>query len=105
MRAAIGGSQTAPNPTDQRKKGSKHRVITGTHGIPLVCTLTGANWHDIAQLIPLLHSILLWSKGIEPRIAQRGEPHGSNRSKVRGGVECTIRWLPPFRRLRVPFER
>ena len=97
--------------------------------------MTGANRHDITQLIPLvnavpairgkpgrplqrpeslyadrayhseMHSILLWSKGIEPHIAQRGEPHGSGLGTVRWVVERTISWLHQFRRLRVRLER
>jgi transposase len=129
------GAQTGPNPTDRRKKGSKHHVITDANGTPLACTLTGANRHDITQLLSLvnavpairgkpgrpiqrpkslyadrayhseMHRILLWSKGIEPHIAPRGEPHGSGLGKVRWVVERTISWLHPFRRLRIRFER
>jgi len=128
-------NQTGPNPTDRRKKGSKHHVITDANGTPLACTLTGANRHDITQLIPLvnaipailgkpgrplqrseglcadrsnhseMHGILLWKKGIEPHIAQRGEPHGSGLGRVRWVVERTISWLHQFRRLRVRFKR
>jgi transposase len=129
------GAQTGPNPTDRRKKGSKHHVITDAHGTPLACKLTGANRHDVTQLIGLvkaipairgkpgrpvqrphslyadrayhseMHSILLWSRGIEPRIAQRGQPHGSGLGKVRWVVERTLSWLHQFRRLRVRYER
>jgi transposase len=129
------GDQTGPNPTDRRKKGSKHLIITDANGTPLACKLTGANRHDITQLIPLvnaipairgkpgrplrrpkslyadrayhsqMHSILLWSKEIEPHIAQRGVPHGSGLGTVRWVVERTISWLHQFRRLRVRFER
>jgi len=85
--------------------------------------LTGANRHDVTQLIPLvhaipaiggkpgrplrrpkslyadrayhsqMHSILLRNRGIEPRIARRGEPHGSGPGKVRWVVERTSSWL------------
>lgn len=97
--------------------------------------MTGANRHDVTQLIPLvnaipaiggkpgprvrrpkslyadrayhseMHSILLWNRGIEPHIAQRGQPHGSGLGKVRWVVERTLSWLHQYRRLRVRYER
>ena len=97
--------------------------------------MTGANRHDVTQLLPLvtagpairgkpgrpiqrpknlyadpahpseMHSILLWSKGIEPHIAQRGQPHGSGLGQVRWVVERTVSWLHQYRRLRLRFER
>jgi hypothetical protein len=36
-------AQTGPNPTDRRKKGGQHHVITDANGTPPVCTLTGTN--------------------------------------------------------------
>ena len=56
-RAPCGGAKTGPNPTDRRKLGSKHHLLTDANGIPLACTLTGANRHDVTQLLPLLDSI------------------------------------------------
>ena len=50
---AARGEKTGPNPTDRRKAGSKHHVLTDAHGIPLVASLTAANRHDITQLLPL----------------------------------------------------
>jgi transposase len=129
------GAQTGPNPTNRRKKGSKHHLLTEANGLPLAVRLTGANRHDVTQLLALvnavpavggkpgrrvsrpkslyadrashseMHSILLWSKGIEPRIAQRGAPHGSGLGKVRWVVERTLSWLHQYRRLRVRYER
>jgi hypothetical protein len=52
-----------------------------------------------------VHSILLWSKGIDPHIAQRGEPHGRSLGTIHWVVEHTISWLHQFQRLRVRFER
>ena len=52
-----------------------------------------------------LHRILLWHRGIEPRIAQRGQPHGSGLGKVRWVVERTLSWLHQYRRLRIRYER
>lgn len=97
--------------------------------------MTGANWHDVTQLIPLvnavpaiggkpgprlrrptslyadrayhsqMHGILLRHKGIQPHIAQRGQPHGSGLGQVRWVVERTLSWLHQYRRLRVRYER
>jgi transposase len=67
LRAPCGGEKTGPNPTDRRKLGSKHHLLTDTHGIPLAITLTGANRHDVTQLLPLLDKI--------PRVkGKRGAP-------------------------------
>lgn len=52
-----------------------------------------------------LHSILLMHRGIEPQIAQRGQPHGSGLGKVRWVVERTLSWLHQYRRLRIRYER
>ena len=46
---AARGKKTGPNPTDRRKAGSKHHVLTDAHGIPLVASLTAANRHDITE--------------------------------------------------------
>jgi transposase len=56
-RAPCGGDKTGPNPTDRRKLGSKHHLLTDAHGIPLAMTLTGANRHDVTQLLPLVDGI------------------------------------------------
>ncbi len=57
LRAPCGGEKTCPNPTDRRKLGSKHHLLTDAHGIPLAVTLTGANRHDVTQLLPLVEKI------------------------------------------------
>jgi hypothetical protein len=36
------GGQTGPNPTDRRKLGSKHHIITDAQGIPLAALVTAA---------------------------------------------------------------
>lgn len=51
------GAKTGPNPTDRRKLGSKHHVITDAQGVPLATRLTGAQAHDVTQLIPLVDAI------------------------------------------------
>jgi transposase len=57
VRAPSGGRKTGPNPTDRRKAGSKHHVATDAQGVPLATILTGANRHDVTQLLPLLDKI------------------------------------------------
>jgi transposase len=57
VRAPCGGEKTGPNPTDRRKSGSKHHLLTDAHGIPLATVLTGANRHDVTQLLPLIDKI------------------------------------------------
>lgn len=96
------GAQTGPNPTDRGKNGSKHHVLVDGHGTPMAKAVTGANTHDVTQLIPLVdavppvsgkrgrprrrprtlwadkaydsmaHRVALWERGIEPVIPKRG---------------------------------
>jgi transposase len=67
LRAPCGGEKTGPNPTDRRKLGCKHHMLTDAHGIPLAVILTGANRHDVTQLLPLVEKI--------PRVkGKRGAP-------------------------------
>jgi len=109
--------------------------LTEAQGIPLVARLTGANAHDITELLPLVdavptvggkvghpkskpdsvqadrgydsepHREQLRDRNIEPLIAKRGQPHGSGLGKTRWVVERTISWLHQFRRLRIRFEK
>ena len=97
--------------------------------------LTGANCHDVTQLLPLIDAIAplrgkrgrplqkpqsvfadrgydsephrqaLRERGIEPVIARRRTEHGSGLGKYRWVVERTHAWLHNFRRLRIRFER
>jgi transposase len=57
VRAPCGGAKTGPNPTDRRKLGSKHHLLTDGNGIPLATILTEANRHDVTQLLPLIDKI------------------------------------------------
>jgi transposase len=130
-----GGTKTGPNPTDRGKAGSKHHVITDAAGIPLATTLTGANAHDVTQLLPLVEAIPaiggkrgrprrrpkrvqgdrgydsqphrdeLRRRGIASNLARRNTEHGSGLGKTRWVVERTIAWLHQFRRLRIRYER
>ena len=42
---------------DRRKNGSKHHLVVDAGGTPLAATLTGANRHDVTQLLPLVDAI------------------------------------------------
>jgi transposase len=110
-------------------------VLTDAQGIPLAAEVTGANAHDVTQLLPLVeqvppvrgkpgrprrrprrvqgdraydsqpHRRQLRRLGIEPVLAKRNTEHGSGLGKHRWVVERTISWLHQFRRLRVRYER
>jgi transposase len=130
-----GGKKSGPNPTDRRRPGSKHHLLTDAQGIPLSVILTEANRHDVTQLLPLLEAVppiagkpgrprqkpdlvqadrgydsqphrdALKERGIESEIARRFTAHGSGLGKTRWVVERTIAWLHQFRRLRIRYER
>jgi len=129
------GKKTGPNPTDRRKAGSKHHLISDARGIPLAATLTPANAHDITQLVPLViaipplagrrgrprqrpdrvqgdraydstaHRSALRALGITPVLAKRRTAHGSGLGKTRWVIERSIAWLHQFRRLKMRYER
>jgi transposase len=132
---AARGKKTGPNPTDRRKAGSKHHILTEARGIPLTAILTAANRHDITQLLPLVDAIpplrgcpgrparkpaliqgdrgydsqphrdALHRRGIETQLAKRRTPHGSGLGRTRWVVERTLAWLHRFRRLNLRYER
>ena len=129
------GAKTGPNPTDRRKKGSKHHLVTDANGIPLSMTLTGANRHDVTQLLPLVdgipaiagkvgrpiqrpdillgdrgydsqsHRQQLRSRGIVPLLARRWTENGSGLGLYRWVIERSISWLHQNRRLRIRYEK
>jgi transposase len=129
------GKKTGPNPTDRRKLGSKHHLLTDGGGIPLAAVLTPANRNDVTQIETLVEAIpsvagraghprkrpeilqgdrayqsaakdrWLRKRRIKPLLAKRNTPHGSGLGKTRWVVERSISWLHRFRRLRVRYER
>ena len=135
VRAPHGGPDTGPNPTDRRKLGSKDHVLTDAGGIPLAMTLTGANRHDVTQLLPLVdavpairgkpgrprrrprrvqgdraydsgpHRQELRRRGIQPVLAKRRTAHGSGLGVFRWFVERTLSWVHQFGRLRMRRDR
>ncbi len=109
--------------------------MTDANGIPLAVKLTGANRHDVTQLLPLIKAIppitgkigrpqqrpaqvqgdrgydsephrrMLRQKQIEPVLAKRRTEHGSGLGVFRWVIERTLSWLHQNRRLRVRYER
>lgn len=110
-------------------------MVTDGNGIPLAVTLTGANAHDVTQMMPLVEAIppvrghrgrprrrphyviadraydsephrrALRQKKIQSFIPRRRTEHGSGLGVLRWVIERTISWLHQFRRLRVRYER
>jgi transposase len=101
----------------------------------LAIVLTGANTHDVTQLIPLVdgirpvrgkrgrprqrpqrvqgdrgydsepHRQQLRQRHIEPVLAKRNTEHGSGLGVFRWVVERTLSWVHQFRRLRTRYDR
>jgi transposase len=110
-------------------------VATDANGVPLSIILTGANRHDVTQLLPLIDAIpairgirgrplqkpqvvfadrgydseahrqKLRDRGIKPVLAKRRAEHGSGLGKYRWVVERTHAWFHNFHRLRIRYER
>jgi hypothetical protein len=102
-------------------------------GVPLGCTVTAANRHDVTALLATVaacplegygqpprlprrllgdqaydsrgHEEIISWLGIEPVFAQRGREHGSGLGKQRYVVEQTIAALHQNRRLKVRYEK
>ena len=109
--------------------------MTDANGIPLAVRLTGANRHDITQLLALIDAIppiagkvgrplrrpasvlgdraydsephrrRLRRRIIQPFLARRRTGNGSGLGIRRWVVERTLAWLHQNRRLRVRYER
>jgi transposase len=67
VRAGHGGEKTGKSPVDRGKLGSKHHLLVEGRGVPLSISLTGANRHDLTQLLNLV-------KSIPPVKGRRGRP-------------------------------
>ena len=98
-------------------------------------TLTGANRHDVTQLLPLLdhvppvagkpgrprrrfeivqgdrayhsdpHRRAIRQRGGKPLLARRNAAHGGGLGRTRWPVERTLSWMHQPRRLRVRYEK
>ena len=103
--------------------------------MPLAATLTGANRHDVTQLLPLIdaippvrgvpgaplrkpkeamgdrayhsepHRMKLSCRAIATAIARRNAPHGSGLGVFRWFVEQALSLMHQFKRLRVRDDR
>jgi transposase len=103
--------------------------------VPLATKLTGANRHDLTQLLPLIdaippirgeagaplrkpktvmtdrayysepHRMRLSARAIATQIARRNTPHGSGLGMFRWYVEQTLALMHQFKRLRVRDDR
>jgi transposase len=135
VRAHGGGELTGPNPTDRRKKGSKHTVLVDERGTPLVILTCGSHVSDHCQILPVVLAFpkirgkpgapktrprklyadrgydsaagraILRWLGIKAVIARRNREHGSGLGKVRWVVERTISWLKGMRGMRLRYDR
>ncbi len=109
-------------------------MITDRHGTPLAVSLTSGNRHDVTQLMHLLDAIprirglvgrprhrprrlfadrgyehdkyrrLLRGRGLTPKIARKGNAHGSGPGRTRWAVERTFAWLHQFKHLRIRYK-
>ena len=130
-----GAKKTGKNPTDRRKLGTKHHVLTDAQGIPLATTITGSNVPDVNEVLNVVdavpdvkgkvghprkrpdklyadraydsqaHREELKKRGIDPKIAHRRTEHGSGCGVYRWVVERTNSWLHSFRKLRLRTDR
>ena len=107
-------------------------MICCGNGVPLACTVTAANRHDVTQLLQLVdavsaigsyakfrpaavladraydskrHRAELRDRNIKPVIAQRNTEHGSGLGHDRWVIERTFSWLHNHRRLARRYDR
>jgi transposase len=110
-------------------------VLVDARGVPLAIVLTGAEAHDVTQLLELVEAVppvkgvvghprrrpaivqgdrayesaeraaRLRRLHIRPLLARRGQEHGSGLGVYRWVVERLLGWLHNFKRLRVRFDR
>ncbi|MFD6624384.1 IS5 family transposase [Streptomyces diastaticus] len=126
--------KVGPSPVDRGRPGSKHYVLTDENGTPLRVALTGGNRNDVPQRLPLVdtlpyirgrrgrprrkpralyadrgydHNVYrrrLRERNITPKIARRGQTHGSGLGRTRWVAEAAIAHLHGPRRLRTRWE-
>ncbi len=87
------------------------QILTAVSKFPKVRRQPGPPKQRFDELYPdrgydcdATRDILRWL-GIRPKIARRGEEHGSGLGRVRWVVERTISWLKGMRRLRTRYDR
>ena len=104
------GKKTGPNPTDLRKAGSKHHIITEAHGVPLKAIVTAANDHDVTQLLPLVSGIPpIAGKPGRPRLARSAKAIApTTRSRIGGpwpGAAFVVCWPAAIRHMAAVWAR
>lgn len=134
VRALKGGRTPGRHRSTVPAPGSKHHIIVDRYGTPLAVSLTSGNRRDVTQLVPLPDAIphlrdlrgrprhrprrlsagrgygfdkyrrLIRARGITPKTARRGTPHGSGLGRTRWAAERTLAWLHQFKRLRIRDE-
>ncbi len=120
VRALKGGLTPDLRQLTAPARGSKRHLIVDRHGTPRVVSLTSGNRHDVTQLMLLIDAIprirgrrgrprhqphrlfadrgydlakyrrLIRARGITPKIARRGTPHGSGPGKTCWVIERTF---------------
>lgn len=128
VRAKRGGDLVGPNPTDRGKQGTKYHLATTGEGVPVACAATAANVNDTVlferlflgafAVVARLRTVfadkgydakanreLCRIFGAEPRLHQRGQPHGSGLGKHRWPVERSNAWLLENKRLALRYDR
>jgi transposase len=121
---------------DRRKNGSKHHLLVDGNGRAiLAATVTGANRHDVTQLLPLLdavpavrgkrgrprrrfdavqgdrgydsepHRRELRRRRVRPVLARRRTAHGSGLGVYRWVVERAQSWVHQNRHLKLRYDR
>ena len=128
VRAERGGDLTGPNPTGRGKRGAKHHVAATGDGVPVACAATAANVNDTVLFERLfLTAFAVVAEigtvfadrgydaegnrepcrafGAEPRLHERGRPHGSGLGKRRWPVERGSAWLLENERPALRYDR
>src|ERR1043166_6877569 len=82
-KAPEGGEDTGPNPTDRRKSGSKHHVLTDAQGIPLNATVTAANVNEVTQVMDVLVN--------KPAVSGKPGPQRELPERLQGDAGCESR--------------
>ncbi len=95
---------------DRRKQARRHPADTAAGRDPRIRGLVGRPRHRPGRLFADRgydydkYRRILRARGITPKIARRGVPHGSGLGKTRWVVERTFAWLHQFKRLRIRYE-
>lgn len=130
VKAPLAQEAVGPNPTDRGKNGSKRHLLVDGLGVPLSLIVTGANRHDVSQLVAVLDAVVLVhpgqdkpylyadkgydgqpaqdeivSHGYAPRVSRKKRRLGRPWKNRRWVVEVTHSWFNRFRKLLVRDEK